>query len=196
MKYLSGKSIKGILFTLPFDFNLNAIINTEYIQEINYNHTAITLHIRRILFESWTKKCLWCNIVVVMNEKCFLQMPSNKFTKSQIRIWQKSCPCCGIVRHSSHTLEGRNCPFHIQNSIKICCNIFKWSNAGKLKKEWSTSIEALDKTIRDLSTISADANKWINYFKIRSIITSLLLSWHNREFLHSWHASWNLYVQK
>jgi len=36
---LSDKSIKDFGFTLPLNFNLNATINTDYIQETNYNHS-------------------------------------------------------------------------------------------------------------------------------------------------------------
>ena len=36
---LSGNSIKYFVFTLPLNFNLNAIIKAEYIRETNNNHS-------------------------------------------------------------------------------------------------------------------------------------------------------------
>ena len=39
MESLSGKSIKDFVFTIPFHFILNAIINAEYIRETNNNYS-------------------------------------------------------------------------------------------------------------------------------------------------------------
>ena len=40
---LSGKSLKDFVFTLPLNYNLNAIINVKYIRETKNNHSQLLL---------------------------------------------------------------------------------------------------------------------------------------------------------
>ena len=47
---LSGKSIKDFVFTLLLNFNLNAIINAEYIRETNNNHSRLLLLNKKKMF--------------------------------------------------------------------------------------------------------------------------------------------------